>query len=443
MKLWDKGYDISAEIENFTVGKDRDLDLLLAKYDVLGSMAHGKMLRETGLLSDQDFRAIYRELQNILRQIETGNFRIEAGVEDIHSQIELMLTRKLGETGKRIHAGRSRNDQILVDLRLFVRDEIKEIVTETKSLFDLLIHLSESHKEKFLPGYTHMQIAMPSSFGLWFGAYAESLADDLVVLQSAYRVVDRNPLGSAAGYGSSLPLNRELTTSLLGFETLNFNSVYAAMGRGKTERVVSSALAFIASTLSKFAADVCIYMNQNFGFISFPDEFTTGSSIMPHKKNPDVFELIRAKCNKLQALPNQFTLISGNMPSGYHRDFQILKEDFLPAFEILKDCLRVARLMLKNIQINTKIEGKEIYKNLSSVDAVNQLVLQGMSFRSAYQKVAAQIERGEFVSPKNIQYTHEGSIGNLQNEKIVEQMEKVVKLFNFGRAEKAIQNLRK
>ncbi len=441
MKLWDKGFSIVKEIEEFTVGKDRNLDLLLSKYDVLGSIAHAKMLESVGLLSNKEFEQIHTVLKQIYQHIEQGDFRIEEGVEDVHSQIELILTDKLGETGKKIHAGRSRNDQVLVDIRLFVRDQIRQIVTETLRLFDQLLSLSEQYKEVFLPGYTHMQLAMPSSFGLWFAAYAESLVDDVIMLYAAYQIINKNPLGSAAGYGSSLPINRQLTTELLGFDSMNYNVVYAQMGRGKTEKVVSYALSLVASTLAKFAADVCLYMNQNFGFISFPDELTTGSSIMPHKKNPDVFELIRAKCNKLQTLPNEISIITANLPSGYHRDLQVLKENFLPAFSDLQHCLRITCFMLKHIKVNKEIKNNDIYQHLFSVEAVNQLVMQGMPFRTAYQKVAKDIQQGGFTPPQQIQYTHEGSIGNLKNDKIKEAMEAVIQQFNFEKFEQALINL--
>jgi argininosuccinate lyase len=441
MKLWDKGINISKQIEKFTVGNDQQLDVLLAKYDVWGSMAHAKMLQEVDLLSKVDFENIYQELKKILHQIEKAEFKIEKGIEDIHSQIEYILIQKLGETGKRIHTGRSRNDQILLDIRLFVRDRIKEIVSYVKNLFDLLIELSEMYQEIFLPGYTHLQIAMPSSFGLWFAAYAESLADDLILLEAAFQIINKNPLGSAAGYGSSLPINRNITTRLLGFDDLNYNSVYAQMGRGKTEKVVSCALANIAATLSKLATDICLYMNQNFAFLSFPEELTTGSSIMPHKKNPDVFELIRAKCNKIQALPNEITLVTANFPSGYHRDFQILKETFLPVFDILIDCLGITHFMLSKIQINDQIFNQGIYRQVTSVEAVNQLVLKGIPFRNAYLQVANELKEGTFKPPDRIKYSHEGSIGNLKNDKIVEVMNNILIKFQFEKIEKAITGL--
>ncbi len=424
-KLWQKSTDVNSEIEKFTVGMDRELDLLLARYDVLGSIAHIKMLKEISLLTSEELEVLVGELENILEVIDNGNFKIEDGVEDVHSQVELMLTRKLGDVGKKIHSGRSRNDQVLLDLKLFMRAEMMEVTGSVRELFDRLITLSEQYKQVLLPGYTHLQVAMPSSFGLWFGAYAESLVDDLSIWKSAFDIVNRNPLGSAAGYGSSFPLNRQMTTELLGFESMNYNVVYAQMGRGKAEKVVANAISVMADTLSKFAMDVCIYMGQNHGFISFPDEYTTGSSIMPHKKNPDVFELIRARCNKLKALPNEITLITSNLPSGYHRDLQMIKEGIVPAFQNLKDCLYMTGFMLEHIKINEHILEDEKYQYLFSVEVVNQLVLDGMPFRDAYVEVGKRIENGEFKPDKNIRHTHEGSIGNLCNDQITERMKLV------------------
>lgn len=441
MKLWKEKQKIPPEIETFTIGKDRNLDLLLAEFDVLGSIAHASMLQQVNLLSKEELHMLKAELLQIYQVINKGQFVIEDGVEDVHSQIEILLTRKLGETGEKIHTGRSRNDQILVDIRMFIRQQIKSIVFEMKRLFNLLISLSEKYQKVFLPGYTHMQIAMPSSFGLWFAAYAESLLDDLIILKGAYQIINKNPLGSAAGYGSSLPIKRQITTDLLGFDTMNYNVVYAQMGRGKSEKIVSAALASVASTLAKLATDVCLYMNQNFGFISFPEELTTGSSIMPHKKNPDVFELIRAKCNKLQALPNEMILISTNLPSGYHRDLQILKENFLPAFFEIISCLKMTCLMLDKIEIHPISEENQIYHNLHSVEAVNKLVQKGMSFRSAYQKIVQEIAQGKFKPPSNVQYTHEGSIDNLQNDKIYHEMEKVLRTFDFNKVDEALKKL--
>src|SRR6266850_646285 len=381
MKLWQKDKDSHSEVIRFTVGQDRKMDLHLARFDVLGSLAHIEMLESVGLLSNDERQKLSSELKVIYRQIVAGDFKIEEGVEDIHSQVELLLTKKLGDIGKKIHSGRSRNDQVLVDIKLFLRYELQQLIIEIKGLFELLIAKSEEHKAKLLPGYTHLQLAMPSSFGLWFGAYAESFVDDVITLEAAYRVVNKNPLGSAAGYGSSFPLNRKMTTELLGFDDLNYNVVYAQMGRGKTEKIVASALSNVAATLAKLSMDVCLLLNQNFSFISFPDDLTTGSSIMPHKKNPDVFELIRGKCNTLQALPNEITLLTANFPSGYHRDLQLLKEKLFPAFGTLKDCLRMAALMLAGIQVNDRILHDEKYNLLFSVEEVNKLVLKGVPFR--------------------------------------------------------------
>lgn len=441
MKLWQKDKVSLASVEQFTVGKDREMDAYLAPFDVLGSMAHITMLQSIGLLEAEELTVLKQELRNIYHEIQAGNFKLEEGVEDIHSQVELLLTRRLGEVGKKIHSGRSRNDQVLVDLKLFLRHELQTMVEEVLALFHLLQQKSEEYKGHLIPGYTHLQIAMPSSFGLWFGAYAESLVDDLTMLQGAYKVVNKNPLGSAAGYGSSFPLNRELTTSLLGFETLNYNVVYAQMGRGKTEKIVAFALSGIAATIAKMAMDACLFMNQNFGFISFPDELTTGSSIMPHKKNPDVWELIRSHGNKLQALPNEIAMMITNLPSGYHRDLQLLKENLFPAFQTLKDCIRMSRLMLENIRIKENILDDEKYQYLFSVEVVNNLVLQGTPFREAYKQVGMDIEKGTFSPKKTVAHTHAGSIGNLCTEQIAAQMDLVVKGFPFESVDKALEQL--
>jgi argininosuccinate lyase len=425
-KLWEKGIETDEFVERFTVGKDRELDLELAKYDVKGTLAHITMLESVGLLSGKERGQLSVELYRILDDvIETGKFEIEDGVEDVHSQIELMLTRELGDVGKKVHSGRSRNDQVLVDVRLYLRDQIKEIAQLSRQLFDKLTDQSEATKEILLPGYTHTQAAMPSSFGMWFGAYAESLVDDLVLLESAYHIINRNPLGSAAGYGSSFPLNRQMTTELLGFEGMNVNSVYAQMGRGKTEQTLSFAMAGIAGTLNKFASDVCLYNSQNFNFIQLPDELTTGSSIMPHKKNPDVFELIRAKTNSVKTLPNQIMMATTNLTSGYHRDFQILKEILFPAIQELKNCLSITAYATKKIKVQEDILKDPKYKLIFSVEVVNELVQQGMPFRDAYQNVAQQIEDGTFEPPKKLDHTHEGSIGNLGNEGIIKRMNRL------------------
>ncbi len=440
-KLWEKNTKVDREIEKFTVGKDREMDLYLAKSDVLGSMAHISMLESIGLLSADELQQLLAELKQIYALADSGNFIIEDGVEDVHSQVELMLTNRLGDVGKKIHSGRSRNDQVLLDLKLFTRDRIREIVQQASGLIDILIVQSEQYKEVLMPGYTHLQIAMPSSFGLWFGAYAESLADDLQLLLSAYRICNRNPLGSAAGYGSSFPLNRQMTTDLLGFDSMNYNVVYAQMGRGKMERTVAFALAGIAATLSKLAYDSCMFNSQNFGFIKLPDEFTTGSSIMPHKKNPDVFELSRAKCNKIQGLPQQITLITNNLPSGYFRDLQIIKEVFLPAFDELSDCIRMISLMMQEVKVNKSILEDDKYSLIFSVEEVNRLVLEGVPFRDAYKQVGLDIEAGKFTPEKQVTHTHEGSIGNLCNDKILALKQKVIAEFNFNQIDEAIQNL--
>lgn len=440
-KLWEKNYGINEEIERFTVGRDREMDMYLAKYDVLGSMAHITMLESIGLLTHDELQTLLAELKNIYAVCERGEFVIEDGVEDVHSQVELMLTRKLGDMGKKIHSGRSRNDQVLVDLKLFIRHEIKDIAMLVKVLFDELIEKSNQFKDVLMPGYTHLQVAMPSSFGLWFGAYAESLADDMLFLQAAWRMTNRNPLGSAAGYGSSFPLNRTMTTELLGFDTMNYNVVYAQMGRGKTERNVAFAMATIAGTMAKMAFDACLFNSQNFSFIKLPKECTTGSSIMPHKKNPDVFELIRAKCNKLQALPQQITLIMNNLPCGYFRDLQIIKESFLPSFDELKDCLKMAAYIINKMEVNRNILDNKMYDLMFSVEEVNRLAAAGMPFRDAYKKVGLDIEAGKFVPDKNIHHTHEGSIGNLCNDKIQALMEQCLDGFHFEKMENAEKNL--
>lgn len=440
-KLWEKNVQVDHEVDVFTVGRDREMDLYLAKYDVLGSMAHITMLEKIGLLEADELKQLLVELRKIYAIAEAGQFVIEDGIEDVHSQVELMLTRQLGDMGKKIHSGRSRNDQVLVDLKLYTRAEIQELVHLVQELFEVLQQQSERYKEVLLPGYTHLQIAMPSSFGLWFGAYAESLTDDMLLLQAAYRICNRNPLGSAAGYGSSFPLNRQLTTDLLGFDSMDYNVVYAQMGRGKMERTVAFALAGIAGTLSKLAFDACMFNSQNFGFIKLPDQFTTGSSIMPHKKNPDVFELTRAKCNKIQGLPNQITLICNNLPSGYFRDLQIIKEVFLPSFDELKDCLRMVTHMMREVKVNEHILDDDKYSLLFSVEEVNRHVLAGVPFRDAYKQVGLAIEAGEFVADKQVHHTHEGSIGNLCNTEIAALMQKAVDGFHFERMNAAVDAL--
>lgn len=440
-KLWEKNVQVDHEVDIFTVGKDREMDLYLAKYDVLGSMAHITMLESIGLLTKEELNVLLAELRNIYAVADRGEFIIEEGIEDVHSQVELMLTRRLGDMGKKIHSGRSRNDQVLLDLKLFTRSQIQELVELVSGLFDVLISQSNRYKDVLLPGYTHLQVAMPSSFGLWFGAYAESLVDDLQLMQAAYRICNRNPLGSAAGYGSSFPLNRQMTTDLLGFDSLDYNVVYAQMGRGKMERTVAFAMAGIAATLSKLAFDACMFNSQNFGFIKLPDQFTTGSSIMPHKKNPDVFELTRAKCNKLQGLPQQITLISNNLPSGYFRDLQIIKEVFLPAFDELKDCLRMVTHMMREVKVNEHILDDDKYSLLFSVEEVNRRVLAGMPFRDAYKQVGLDIEADKFVPSKSVNHTHEGSIGNLCNEPIAAMMRSVIGSFSFERMNEAEKKL--
>ncbi|MBA5792666.1 argininosuccinate lyase [Flavobacterium sp. xlx-214] len=441
MKLWQKNTEVNKTVEKFTVGNDREMDFYLAKFDVLGSLAHTQMLESIGLLSSEDLVSIQKELKNIYKEIEAGDFAIEDHAEDVHSQIEFMLTERIGEAGKKIHSGRSRNDQVLVDLKLFFRSEIEKMVIHVKELFDTLIALSEKHKNVLLPGYTHLQVAMPSSFGLWFGAYAESLIDDLELMLAAWKITNKNPLGSAAGYGSSFPLNRTMTTKLLGFEQLNYNVVYAQMGRGKTERILAQAMSSIAATMAKMAMDITLYMNQNFAFVKFPDHLTTGSSIMPHKKNPDVLELIRSRCNKIQALPNEIALMTTNLPSGYFRDLQLLKENLFPAFESLNDCMELFVLMLDNIQINKEILNDTKYDYLFSVEVVNNEVLNGVPFREAYKKIGLDIENGTYKPLKEVNHTHEGSIGNLMNAEITQAFNEVVTHFNFNKVHQALNAL--
>ena len=441
MKLWEKDFEINSEIERFTVGRDREMDLYLAPYDVLGSMAHITMLESIGLLGKDELPVLLKELKNIYEQVQRGEFVIEDGIEDVHSQVELMLTRKLGDMGKKIHSGRSRNDQVLVDLKLFTRHQLQLVAEAVKDLFDQLIAKSNQYKNVLMPGYTHLQVAMPSSFGLWFGAYAESLADDMLFLQAAYKMTNRNPLGSAAGYGSSFPLNRQMTTDLLGFDSMDYNVVYAQMGRGKMERNVGFAIATIAGTMAKLAFDACMFNCQNFGFVKLPKECTTGSSIMPHKKNPDVFELIRSKSNKLQSLPQQITLMMNNLPVGYFRDLQIIKEVFLPAFDELLDCLRMTAYIINRIEVNDHILDDPRYDPIFSVEEVNRLAAEGMPFRDAYKKVGLDIEAGKFTPNKDIHHTHEGSIGNLCNDCIEALMQSVLEGFAFDRVEKAEKKL--
>lgn len=441
MKLWQKDKVALASVEKFTVGNDRVLDIYLAPFDVLGSLAHTIMLESIGLLTKRELALLQDELKNIYGLTQQGNFSLNDGVEDIHSQVELMLTKKLGDVGKKIHSARSRNDQVLVDLKLFLRSEIEKLVNSTKEFFDLLLQQSDKYKDDLLPGYTHLQLAMPSSFGLWFGAYAESLIDDLITVHAAYEVVNKNPLGSAAGYGSSFPINRTMTTELLGFDELNYNVVYAQMGRGKTERIVAAAMANIAATLSKLSMDACLYLNQNFAFISFPDDLTTGSSIMPHKKNPDVFELIRSQCNRIQALPNEIMMMTVNLPSGYHRDLQLIKEHIIPAFENLQSCLQMAGLLLSNIQVKKDLLADKKYQYLFSVDEVNKLVLQGVPFRDAYKQIGQDIDKGNFTYSVSPTHTHEGSIGNLQLNQVSDMMNEVLNRFNFAKVNQRLQEL--
>ncbi len=441
MKIWQKNIEVNKAIEAFTVGKDRELDLQMAAFDVLGSLAHVEMLASINLLSAEELAQVKAGLKTIYAEIEAGEFAIEDSVEDVHSQVEWLLTQRIGEAGKKIHSGRSRNDQVLVDLKLYFRSCIQEMVANTEALFSQLIDLSNTHATKLLPGYTHLQIAMPSSFGLWFGAYAESLADDMELMLAAYKICNKNPLGSAAGYGSSFPLNRTMTTELLGFDKLNYNVVYAQMGRGKTERILAQAMSAVAATLAKMAMDVCLFINQNFNFISFPAELTTGSSIMPHKKNPDVFELIRSRCNKIQALPNEIALMITNLPSGYHRDLQLLKENLFPAIVSLNECLEMATFMLQHITVKDDILNDKKYDYLFSVDVVNDLALSGVPFREAYKIVGETIEKGTFEPKKQVHHTHEGSIGNLCNNQIEEMMNEVLSQFNFGKVRMAIDKL--
>jgi argininosuccinate lyase len=441
MKLWQKNTTVSAAVEQFTVGRDKEFDLLLAPYDVLGNMAHARMLASVGLLKAEEAAALVQELQGIYAKALAGELTIADSVEDIHSQVEYLLTQALGDTGKKIHSARSRNDQVLVDIKLFLRAEITQLVAAVEPFFKLLQSQSEHFKNHLLPGYTHLQLAMPSSFGLWFGAYAESLVDDLITLQAAYKVVNKNPLGSAAGYGSSFPINRTMTTQLLGFADLNYNVVYAQMGRGKAERITAQAMANLAETLSRMSMDMCLYLNQQFSFVSFPTELTTGSSIMPHKKNPDVFELIRSHCNRIKALPNEISMMTTNLPSGYHRDLQLLKEHLFPAFQTLKDCLSMAQLMLENIQVQENIMADEKYKYAFSVEAVNELVLQGVPFRDAYKQVGLTIEAGNFEHSAAVNHVHEGSIGNLCNDQVNRMMQEVLNGFGFEQTENAIAAL--
>lgn len=440
-KLWEKNVQVDKGVEDYTVGRDREMDLYLAPYDILGSLAHITMLESIGLLEKSELEVLAKELKNIYAEAVAGRFVIEPGIEDVHSQVELMLTRKLGDMGKKIHSGRSRNDQVLVDLKLFMRSEIEMVCHAVEKLFSTLIAQSDRYRNCLIPGYTHLQVAMPSSIGLWLGAYAESLADDLTVLLAAYKVVNRNPLGSAAGYGSSFPLDRDMTTRLLGFDSMNYNVVYAQMGRGKTEKTVANALAGIAATVSRLAYDACLYNSQNFGFIRLPDEFTTGSSIMPHKKNPDVFELTRAKCNRLQSLPGQITLILNNLPSGYFRDMQLIKEAFLPAFDELCSILNMVERMISQIIVVDGVANDERYKYMFSVEEVNRLTCEGMPFRDAYKKVGLDIEAGRFEPVKEVHHTHAGSIGNLCNDRITNLFNATVDEFGFERYHSAIDNL--
>jgi argininosuccinate lyase len=442
-KIWEKNTQVDKKIEQFTVGHDREMDAFLAASDVLGSMAHITMLESVGLLKPNELNQLLKELKSIYVDIEAGQFSIEDDVEDVHSQVELLLTRRLGDLGKKIHSGRSRNDQVLVDLKLFTRGEIQKLTERIDTLIEVLLEQSDRYKDVLLPGYTHLQVAMPSSFGLWFAAYAEGLADDLQMMLAAWKITNRNPLGSAAGYGSSFPLNRQLTTDLLGFDTMNFNVVYAQMGRGKMERTVSTAIAAIAATISRLAYDACLYNSQNFGFIKLPDQFTTGSSIMPHKKNPDVFELTRAKCNKLQALPQQITLITNNLPSGYFRDLQIIKEVFLPSFAELNDVLEMTILMMESIIVNENILQNKLYDYLFSVETVNKFTLEGVPFRDAYKQVGLAIEAGNYQPDRELAHTHEGSIGNLCNDKIREYKNDILNGFTFDKVQQAVSEMLK
>jgi argininosuccinate lyase len=441
MKLWEKGISTDAAIEKFTVGKDRELDVLLAPFDIMGSIAHVNMLESVGLIGADELPQLLEALRELYYDSLKPEWVIEEGVEDVHSQVELMLTRTLGDLGKKIHSGRSRNDQVLLDLKLFTRDRLERIVNATNKLSEVLLKKSDTHKDVLMPGYTHLQIAMPSSFGLWFGAYAESLVDDLRLLHTAWKITNQNPLGSAAGYGSSFPLNRTMTTRLLGFDSLNYNVVYAQMGRGKTERIVSYAMSNLAATLSRFAYDVCLFMSQNFNFVSLPDELTTGSSIMPHKKNPDVFELIRGHCNKIQALPYQLSMITNNLPSGYFRDMQVMKEIFLPVFDDLESCLEIAAYAAEHIKVNPNILDDRKYDHIFTVEEVNKLTLQGMPFRDAYKEVGRQIADGAYKPEKTVNHTHEGSIGNLCLDEIRNKKEEILKGFNFTSVNHALSKL--
>jgi argininosuccinate lyase len=440
-KLWEKGIRTAKSVEEFTTSTDRILDKRLAPYDVVGSIAHARMLESIGILKKYELTKIEKALRTIMKKIKAGEFEIEEGVEDVHSQIELMLTEQLGETGKKLHSGRSRNDQVLVDLKLFTREEIKNTVQLTHELFQTLISLSNKHKDMLMPGYTHMQVAMPSSFGLWFGAFAESLVDDMQLLLAAYRISDQNPLGSAAGYGSSFHINRTLTTQLLGFNSLQVNVAYAQLSRSKNERTIAFALASLASTLSRLAMDVCLFSGQNFGFFTLTDEFTTGSSIMPHKKNPDVFELIRARCNKLMALPHEISLIMTNLPSGYNRDYQIIKEGFMTAFDEIAECLSMTKIAMENIRVNPEIINLKMYDTIFSVEEVNKLVLKGIPFRDAYKMVAESIEKGEYSTDRHLEHTHEGSIGNLCNDMIEQKLDALMYQFNFLKSQVAFKSL--
>ena len=443
MKLWDKGYSVDDKIVDFTVGLDREMDIYLAPYDILGTMAHITMLESVGLLAKEELDVLFSELKVLHGQAVAGEFVIEEGIEDVHSQVELMLTRKLGDIGKKVHTGRSRNDQVLLDLKLFSRAQIEDIVGRMQRLFEVLQAKSETYKHVLIPGYTHLQVAMPSSFGLWFGAYAESLADDMLMMEAAWNVANQNPLGAAAGYGSSAPLNRTLTTKLLGFADLSYNVVYAQMGRGKTERIVAFAIASLAETIGRLAFDGCMYTSQNFGFIHLPKAMTTGSSIMPHKKNPDVFELIRAHCNKLQGMSNTIRMITGNLPSGYFRDMQIVKEVFIPAFQEIKDCLDITAYAIEHMEVVDNLMNDPKYKLAFSVEEVNRLAAEGMPFRDAYKQVGMAIERGEFEFNGTLNHTHEGSIGNLCNDKIAEKMNRIVERFGFDHVHSAIDSLLK
>ncbi|MFI3265609.1 MAG: argininosuccinate lyase [Rikenellaceae bacterium] len=443
MKLWQKDIDVNKAVEDFTVGRDREMDMFLAEADVLGSLAHTRMLESIGLLTKEELEQVQRELKNIYKDIIEGRFIISDGVEDVHSQVEFLLTERIGETGKKIHSGRSRNDQVLVDLRIFIRKQIMETVADVEKLFAQLQKLADKHKGTLMPGYTHLQVAMPSSFGLWFGSYAESLMDDLTLTQAAYKICNRNPLGSAAGYGSSFPLNRTMTTELLGFDSMCYNVVYAQMGRGKTERIVAQALSSIAATLARLATDNTMFLNQNFSFISYPAELTTGSSIMPHKKNPDVWELIRGKCNIIQGLPNQIAMMTVNLPLGYNRDMQLLKESLFPAIAELRNCVRMATFMLENISVRENILDHKMYDYIFSVEVVNKLAYQGVPFREAYKKVGMDIEHGEFSPERSVNHTHEGSIGNLCLEQVSELMNQTIASFGFDKVCKAESELTK